>query len=413
MASHPELSQPTRRVLRMHDRLERNLRLIPWHELLVRTSPWISVFVLFTRANFDLEGAIRLASIYYLAVVLFEVPSGWMSDRLGRALTLRLAGIVWVASFTCFIVGETSFATVALGQVLLAAGFASLSGTDVTFHYDTLEALGRPDEYGPRQARVSSRGLVFSGLGALTGGALGLIDLRLAFVASMVLALIQLAISFQFTEPPRTDEASAFVTQISECLSYLKRVPLGWIFGYGIAMVVLEHVAFTLMQPWLTEALDKTPEELGSAPVVSGAIFAGVSLIGAVFARSSVAMSDRFGLRTTLVGLGAVSAGIVTVMAASTSVLVIAVLAFRSAQGSAAPVLISAAAAPELDQRHRATFLSLDSLAGRLSYGTILLFVATDIEDDVAAGLMRLSTISWALVAATAVSAYLVHRRYD
>ena len=397
----------------MHQKLERNLTLIPWHELLVRTSPWIAVFVLFTRANFDLDGAIRLASIYYLAVVVFEVPSGWMSDRLGRALTLRVAGLAWVGSFTCFVVGSESFAVVALGQVLLAAGYASLSGTDVTFHYDTLEALGRPEEYGPRQARVASRGLVFSGLGALTGGALGLIDLRLAFVASMVLALVQLAIAIRFTEPPHTDHASGLIMQISECLSYLRKVPLGWIFGYGIAMVVLEHVAFTLMQPWLTEALDKTPEELGSAPLVSGIIFAGVSLIGAVFARSSVTLSERFGLRTTLVGLGAISAAIVTVMAASTSVLVIAIFAFRSAQGSAAPVLISAAVAPELDQRHRATFLSLDSLAGRLSYGTILLFVATDIGDDVTAGLVRLSTISWSLVAVTAISAYLVHRRYD
>ena len=86
-------------------------------------------------------------------------------------------------------------------------------------------------------------------------------------------------------------------------------------------------------------------------------------------------------------------------------------IAFRSAQGSAAPVLISAAVAPQLDQRHRATFLSLDSLAGRLSYGTILLFVATDIDDDVAAGLTRLSIISWVLVVATALSALLVQRR--
>jgi MFS family permease len=397
----------------MSEPLERNLRLIPWHELLVRTSPWIAVFVLFTRANFDLDGALRLASIYYLSVVVFEVPSGWMSDRVGRALTLRVAGLAWVLSFTCFIVGANNFMMVALGQILLAGGYASLSGTDVTFHFDTLEALGRSHEYGRHQARVASRGLVFGAVGALIGGAVGLVDLRMAFVASMVLALIQLAIAMQFTEPPRTDEASGFVSQISECLSYLRHIPLGWIFGYGIAMVVLEHVAFTLMQPWLTEALGRAPDELGSAPLVSGSIYAGVALIGAIFARASIALSERFGLRTSLVALGVLSATIVAVMAASTSVLVIVLFAFRSAQGSAAPVLISAAVAPELDQRHRATFLSLDSLAGRLAYGTLLFLVAADIDDDVTAGLVRLSFIAWLLVALTAVTAFAVHRRYD
>jgi len=395
----------------MTERLERNLRLIPWHELLVRTNPWIAVFVLFTRVNFDLDGAIRLAGIYYLCVVVFEVPSGWMSDRLGRALTLRIAGAAWVVCHLCFILGADSFLLVAVGQAMLALGYASLSGTDVTFHFDTLEALGRHGEFGERQAKVSSRGLVFGGAGALLGGSLALIDLRLAFAASMVLASLQLLLALRFAEPPRAGEAAGLFRQIGECLSYLRKISLAWIFGYGIAMVVLEHVAFTLLQPWLTEALGKTADELGTTPLLSGALVAGVSLIGALFARSSVRLSSAIGLKTTLVGLGALSALIVSAMAISTSVIVIALIAFRSAQGSAAPVLISAAAAPELDQRHRATFLSLDSLAGRLSYGTILLFVATDIEDDVAAGLTRLSIISWTLVAITAVSAVLVNRR--
>ena len=35
-------------------------------------------------------------------------------------------------------VGESTFALVALGQALLALGYACLSGTDVTFHFDTL-----------------------------------------------------------------------------------------------------------------------------------------------------------------------------------------------------------------------------------------------------------------------------------
>ncbi|MEZ5408241.1 MAG: hypothetical protein R2761_09460 [Acidimicrobiales bacterium] len=52
--------------------VERNLRLIPVHAGLTQAYVWMPVFVLFTRARFDLDGALLLSSIYYLSVVVFE-----------------------------------------------------------------------------------------------------------------------------------------------------------------------------------------------------------------------------------------------------------------------------------------------------------------------------------------------------
>jgi MFS family permease len=389
--------------------LERNLRLIPLHQALTRAHFWLPVFVLFTRARFDLDGAILLASLYYLFVVVLEVPSGWMSDRLGRVLTLRLASIVWVGAQACFLLGDDRFAVIVLGQALLATGFASLSGTDVTFHYDTLEALGRSGSYEDRQGKVAALGLVSSSIAALIGGLLGLIDVRWAFGAALLAALVQLSVTLQLTEPPHDDlDADPFARQISLCVRYLRHPSLAWLFGYGIALVTLEHVAFTLMQPWLTEALDKTPDELGATPSLSGGVFALTAAVGALSARLSAPLSRRFGVRQALIGFAVVSALVVTAMAASFHVAVIAVIAFRGAQTAAAPVIISAAAAPELARGHRATFLSLNSLAGRLGYGCLLLIVSTYAESDVRAVLIGMSILSWFLVAVLAISGALV-----
>ncbi len=370
------------------------------------------MFVLFTRSRFGLDGAIQLAGIYYLAVVVFELPSGWMSDRFGRVLTLRLASLAWLGAFTCFLIGDDVFVIITAGQVLLALGYASLSGTDVTFHYDTLEALGRHGEYPDRQSRVAARSLVAAAGAAFIGGAAGLLDLRWAFAMSALLSAAQLAITFRFVEPPRLARADPIKVQARRCLGYLTDAPTGWVFGYGVALVVLEHAAFTLLQPWLTEALGRSPDELGGAPLVAGVTVAATSLVGAIFARTSAPLARRLGLRFALVALGAVSALVVTVMAASTHLLVLAVIAFRSAQSAAAPVLISAAVAPVVEQRHRATFLSLDSLAGRLSYAVMLLLVSTGADDDVSRVLWQLSAIAWSLVAVTFVSAALVRRRH-
>ena len=397
------LGQPT---------LERNLRLVPVHEALSSSMVYLPVFVLFTRENFGVAGALQIASLTYLFIVALEVPSGWMSDWLGRVPTLSVAAAGFVVGQVCFLAGGDQFAIIVLGQFFVSAGYAFLSGTNVSFHFDTLEALGRGDEYAHRQARVASLSYLVRAGTALLGGLLGLIDLRLTFVVSLMFAVAQLAVTRLLREPGDAElQAERFVRQIGRCLAYLRNGFMAWLFFYGIALVVLEHVAFTLMQPWLTEALGRSPEDLGATPLVSGALFAVTAFVGAAAARWSAPAADRFGTVAALIGLGVISAVIVTGMALTFSVLILALMIFRSVQGAAAPVLISAAVAPRTQQQHRATLLSINSLAGRLAYGGLLQLLAVGAEDDPRPFLQTVSVISWVLVAILLASGTWASRR--
>lgn len=388
--------------------LARNLQLLPAHHALSRAFVWIPVFVLFTRARFDLDGALLLASLYYLFVVALEVPSGWMSDRLGRVVTLRLAAVCFVGAQASFLLGDDRFLVILLGQLLLAAGFASLSGTDVSFHYDSLEALGRADEYTRRQARLSAFGFSASAISAVLGGVLGFFELRLAFAASLAFAVGQLAVTFQLYEPPATVRADPLIAQLNLCFAYLRSRLIAWIFLYGTILVTLEHVAFTLMQPWLTEVLGHRPDDVRTTPLVAGATFAVVSFVGAGAARLSAPLQERFSTASILLGLAALSATIVTGMALWVSAAMLALVALRSVQGAAAPVLISSVLAPRLEQRHRATVLSLNSLAGRLGYGALLYVLADRAGEEVQPVLRILAVISWSLVAVLVVTALIM-----
>lgn len=243
--------------------MDRNLRLIPVHQALANALVWLPVFVLFTRARFDLDGALLLASLYYLFVVVLEVPSGWMSDRLGRVITLRVAALCWVGAQAFFVVGDDNFALITTGQLLLAAGFASLSGTDVTFHYDTLESVGLESEYVDRQARVASIGYTATSASTIIGGALGLIEVRWVFALACLLAMAQFAVTLKLSEPSPDSHPESVGRQLAICISYLRGRVLGWVFFYGIILVTHEHVAFTLMQPWLTEVLARTQPTSG------------------------------------------------------------------------------------------------------------------------------------------------------
>ena len=59
----------------------------------------------------------------------------------------QLMMIAWVGAHACFSLGDDRFAVIALGQFLLAAGFASLSGTDIPRvalpHFDSRGELVR------------------------------------------------------------------------------------------------------------------------------------------------------------------------------------------------------------------------------------------------------------------------------
>jgi MFS family permease len=118
------------------DALERNLELYPRFLAAQNLLFWMPVFFLYLTSLVSLEQALALESLYYLGVVLLEVPSGYFSDRLGRRPTLVIAALCWCASYLLF-AAAGSFASLAVAQLLLAAGWAFNSGTDSSIGWPT------------------------------------------------------------------------------------------------------------------------------------------------------------------------------------------------------------------------------------------------------------------------------------
>ncbi|MAG63096.1 hypothetical protein CMO84_06185, partial [Candidatus Woesearchaeota archaeon] len=123
--------------------------------------------------DLGMDRVFQLQAIFAITIVLLEVPSGYISDLLGRRRCLILAGILhglaattlyWASSFSGFVVFE----------LLAAVGVCFYSGTDVALLYDSLEALG--DGGGKR--RLLGRRLMWMQSGEtvaalLTAGLLG------------------------------------------------------------------------------------------------------------------------------------------------------------------------------------------------------------------------------------------------
>ena len=111
--------------------LERNINLYPKYRAAADAMAWLPVFFLYFSERLSLSEVLLLEAVYYIAVVFIEVPSGYMSDRFGRRRTLLLSCIAILAAYVFFLFSG-SFTGLAVGQLLLAAGIAFRSGTDLS-----------------------------------------------------------------------------------------------------------------------------------------------------------------------------------------------------------------------------------------------------------------------------------------
>ncbi len=357
------------------DPQERNLRLYGGFFPLSRASFYGPVFFLYFSEHFSLDRVLALQSIYYLSVFVIEIPSGYLSDRVGRVLTLRLSALSYSLSFLLYVVAGDHFLLFAAAQIAFALGFAIQSGTDASFHYDTLVGLGRTSEFAGREARVHRDAYIVGAATAVVGGLGGAIDLRFAYGLGLVAAGVMVVISWRMTEPPRSAggyTSHGLIGQLGACLVHLRTPALAWIFGYAVLMVILEHLPYEFSQPYVAFLLGEEATDVRRTPIATGLLNAVFRLVAAVAAARAAFLLLRFGPARTLLGATSLQTLLIAAMALTIHPAVLGLLLFRSAYAAISQVVINTTVTPRVPQEHRATYLSLHSLAGRLGYGVVL-----------------------------------------
>ncbi len=359
------------------------MSLYPWFRAASDGHAWITVFFLYMSQSLPLNQVIELSAVYYLSVFVLEVPSGYFSDRIGRRITLLLAAGSLIASYSCFIIGA-GFWWFAAGQVLLAAGIAMQSGTDTALHYDSLKALGRESEYAQREASAEQWGLIMLAVATLSGGALGLIDLRLAYVFSLLSASIMALMAWRFVEPQHAEEtvalAPSFSSVVLSCLGRLRDPLLGWIFCVVIVLYALAHIVYEFYQPYITLLQLPMLATSDYAPLISGVVISVSMFGGAIGARASIGWQSKLGLIGVLAVAMLVQLGIVAAMAVAVTPLVLTLVCVRNFPMALVHAPVRAAIAPRITRAQRATYLSLQGLSERLFFALLLLGLAADLE---------------------------------
>lgn len=369
----------------MTKKLQRNLKLYPWYAGLFHAYFWLPVYFLFFQSKLDLADVLLLESVYFASVVAMEVPSGWFSDMFGRKRTLIAASLFLCAAYILFLQAN-SFNMFAIAQMLLAAGIAFNSGTDTSFLLETTQALGIQDEYGAREANATRFNFLGTAVAAVLGGLAAIPDFRGAYVLSFVGAVGLLAITIRFTEPLPANPSSktprvGFIKQIVSCVGLLRNIRLLWLSVFAVFMIVMNHIPYEFYQPFVKE-LAREYEIMKATPFLTSLHLALTMVVAAWIASKSIQIRDRIGTGATLISAAGLQLAMVAVMYFFVNIPAAIATLLRSCPRALMTAPLNAAVAPNVPTSMRATFLSLQSLFGRLGFASTLAFFAYAVGGD-------------------------------
>ena len=148
-------------------------------------------------------GTILLAGS--LSGFLFEIPSGYMSDKIGHKLTLVISRVLMLVS-TIFFLLANNIAFLILGAIFLSASAAFQSGTGSAFMHETLQGLKREQDYARVMGKISSIGFAVPIIFMVLVPFLVSVSYKTPFLIALVIDVIGLLAAISLVVPPVPQE---------------------------------------------------------------------------------------------------------------------------------------------------------------------------------------------------------------
>jgi hypothetical protein len=256
--------------------------------------PIAPVLILFYTANgLNSTQIFTIQAAFHLAVLLLEVPSGYLADVIGRKKTLVFGAIFFPLGLAFYAAGR-SFAAFIFAEVLLAVSVSMRSGCDSALIFDSLRQLGRESEYKRFEGRSALLARTGTAVSSVVGGLLAAVFLRLPFLANIATALFMPSLALALAEPEREKRRSAepwrdILSICRYCLQQPHIRPVILFCGLLMASQLTGLWAYFLLY-----------KDLGIGIGWFGILFAVFQLAGALGGSRAHAFSERFGGRASL-----------------------------------------------------------------------------------------------------------------
>ncbi len=179
----------------------RNIRLLGWFNFWADFRPYAPIAILyFSEVSGSYALGMSVFSATMLAQSLFEVPTGVLSDRVGRKQTVVYGAVAGVFALTFYAIGGTYLALIT-GAIFEGLGRAFYSGNNEALLHDTLAESGQREAYQEFLGKTSSMFQLALGISSIIGSLIAAISFQVVLWLSVVPMVLALLVSLRLVEP--------------------------------------------------------------------------------------------------------------------------------------------------------------------------------------------------------------------
>jgi MFS family permease len=140
-----------------------------------------------------------------LAAFIFEIPSGYVADKIGHKTALVISRTLILFSTLSFLLAE-NIPFLILGSVFMSMGSAFKSGTGSAFMHETLRGLKREEEYSTVMGKISSIGFAVPIILMASVPFLVSISFKAPFLISLISDVVGLCAAISLVSPHVSQE---------------------------------------------------------------------------------------------------------------------------------------------------------------------------------------------------------------
>ena len=336
---------------------------------LIKIAKWFNlvmpIVVLFYQENgLSMSQIFILKSIYSIAMVATELPSGYLADVWGCRKTLLVGAIMGTIGILIYSISGV-FSSFVVAEIILGVGFSFVSGADSAMLYDSLKAENRENEYIKHEGRITSSGNFAEALAGVAGGLLATISLRTPYYFQIVVAAIGIPAAYLLKEPQHALERTHL--KMKEILSIVKLTYQQPEMRSAI-MISSFTGAATLTYAWFVQPYF---QKAGVPVSVFGILWTLLNLTAGIFSMYAYRIENLLGQRITLLLIVIfISLGFI-LTSVEISLAGIAILfGFYMIRGVATPVLKDQIN-QFTDSKVRATILSIRNFEIRIIFAIV------------------------------------------
>jgi MFS family permease len=332
---------------------------------------FMPIIVLFFHENgLSQKDVMVLQALFSVAVVVFEIPSGYFSDIIGRKITIIIGTFFGLIGF-CVYALSYGFWGFLVAELLLGLGSSFISGTDSALIYDSLIDIGKEQHYVKFESRKTMLGNFSEATASILGGFLATISLRTPFYVILVFYFLAFLLSFTLVEPHRhkMDTSKGQMHNILKIVKFslFEQKKIRWLIIYSAVVGSSTLTMVWFIQPYLEEV--KLPLQY------FGIAWAALNYSVGVFTYFSHHIEQTLGRRITLISLVFLTGiGYFLLSSFFTLWAALFIFIFYYIRGINSPLLknyINQLISSDM----RATVLSVQGLAGRLTFSIIGPFI--------------------------------------